>query len=464
MPFDLSIVGQQSEPDIHTYAWKDAVLYALGVGAKQGELDYLYEGRGPKVLPSFAVVPSYKPVIALLGRTGGSYANVVHGAQRVVLRKPLASEGVLSTIARLKGSTICAGSRSLTSRPRRTTRPASGSSTRSGPSSFAVRGASVAARRRASRQHRRPEGPPRRLPDRGSDEQGASAPLPALGRPEPPSMPTPTLPRASGSSRADPPRALHLRAHGAARRARSVRRGRRENHRVRRRVQAPRVAGRHPRDRGVDGRPRQDRPVGERERAFRGSHRQRVGYDCGLSAPGAHYPSPRPRLPERLHGQAFPIDRHRRRQAHRVRRHARGAQVAERDRPRRPRRQSCPRAVEGRPREHRARRHRQRHADERRCDLLRAPRRPQGRAPDHDPRRHREPPLRLRFRSDHPGGVAAPPRRGGRRPRRRHREHDPGAAHPSRRAGRLAVRQVACGRGLALVGADGQLLQHADGG
>jgi acyl dehydratase len=104
MPFDLSIVGKESEPQRHSYGWKDVVLYALGVGAKAGELDYLYEGRGAlKVLPSFAVVPTFKPMFDLLGKTGGSFANVVHGGQRVVLRKPLASEGVLTTVARVKG-------------------------------------------------------------------------------------------------------------------------------------------------------------------------------------------------------------------------------------------------------------------------------------------------------------------------------------------------------------------------
>ena len=104
MPFDLSIVGQQSEPTRHAYTWRDTVLYALGVGAKVEELDYLYEGRGPdgtsaasaqggphqKVLPSFAVVPTFKPMFDLLGRTGGNFANIVHGGQRVVLKKPLA--------------------------------------------------------------------------------------------------------------------------------------------------------------------------------------------------------------------------------------------------------------------------------------------------------------------------------------------------------------------------------------
>jgi acyl dehydratase len=117
MAFDLSIVGKESEPQRHSYAWKDTVLYALGVGAKIDELDYLYEGRAPdvtsaapaqrglrpKVLPSFAVVPTFKPMFDLLAKTGGSYANVVHGGQRVVVHKPLAAEGDLVTIARVKG-------------------------------------------------------------------------------------------------------------------------------------------------------------------------------------------------------------------------------------------------------------------------------------------------------------------------------------------------------------------------
>jgi acyl dehydratase len=103
MPFDMSIVGKPSEPHSHAYTWKDTVLYALGAGAKVSELDYLYEGRGPKVLPSFAVVPTFKPMFELLGRTGGNYATVVHGAQRVTVHKPLAAEGVLSTVATVTG-------------------------------------------------------------------------------------------------------------------------------------------------------------------------------------------------------------------------------------------------------------------------------------------------------------------------------------------------------------------------
>ena len=54
MSLDLSAVGYETEPFSFEYDWKTTVLYALGVGAKRDELDYLYEGRGPKVLPSFA--------------------------------------------------------------------------------------------------------------------------------------------------------------------------------------------------------------------------------------------------------------------------------------------------------------------------------------------------------------------------------------------------------------------------
>jgi acyl dehydratase len=97
MPIDRSLVGQPSAPSSFAYTWKDVVLYALGVGAKTSELDFLYEGRGPKVIPSFAVVSTFTPMIALLGRTGGNLAMVVHGAERVRVLAPLPPSGSLTT-------------------------------------------------------------------------------------------------------------------------------------------------------------------------------------------------------------------------------------------------------------------------------------------------------------------------------------------------------------------------------
>jgi acyl dehydratase len=80
-----------------------AVLYALGVGAKHDELDYLYEQRGPKILPSFAVVPKFQPMLDLLASTGGDLAMLVHAGERVTLHAPLAPSGRLVTTATIRG-------------------------------------------------------------------------------------------------------------------------------------------------------------------------------------------------------------------------------------------------------------------------------------------------------------------------------------------------------------------------
>jgi len=103
MALDLSLVGKESSPSSFTYTWKDAVLYALGVGAKKDELDFLYEGRGPKVIPSFAVVPMFEPMFELVAKTGGDLAMVVHGGQRVRLRAALPPSGTLTTTAKIRG-------------------------------------------------------------------------------------------------------------------------------------------------------------------------------------------------------------------------------------------------------------------------------------------------------------------------------------------------------------------------
>jgi acyl dehydratase len=103
MALDLSFVDKPLEPQLYSYTWKDTVLYALGVGAKKDELDYLYEARGPKVLPSFAVVPMFKPMLDCVVKTGGDLSMVVHGRQSVRLHGELPPEATLSTVARTRG-------------------------------------------------------------------------------------------------------------------------------------------------------------------------------------------------------------------------------------------------------------------------------------------------------------------------------------------------------------------------
>jgi acyl dehydratase len=83
--------------------WKDLALYALGIGAKASELDYLYEARGPKAYPSFAVVPTFGPMLERLTATGADLAMVVHGAQSVRMHAPLPPAGAFETVAKVRG-------------------------------------------------------------------------------------------------------------------------------------------------------------------------------------------------------------------------------------------------------------------------------------------------------------------------------------------------------------------------
>jgi acyl dehydratase len=103
MAIQRDLVGKTSAPITHTYTWKDTVLYALGVGAKAEDLDFLFEMNGPKVLPTFAVVPSFHAMIAVIGQLGANPTMAVHGEQKVVLHRPLPPSGELKTVAEVKG-------------------------------------------------------------------------------------------------------------------------------------------------------------------------------------------------------------------------------------------------------------------------------------------------------------------------------------------------------------------------
>jgi acyl dehydratase len=102
MPFDRSLAGQWTPPVSTETSWRDTALYALGVGAKKEELEWLYEGRGPKVLPSFAVVPKFQPMLDLLARSGGDLSLLVHNAERVTVHAPIAPRGSLVTRAAIR--------------------------------------------------------------------------------------------------------------------------------------------------------------------------------------------------------------------------------------------------------------------------------------------------------------------------------------------------------------------------
>ena len=104
MALDLDLVGKRMDARTHAYTWKDCVLYALGVGARTDkELDFLFEAAGPKVLPTFAVVPSFTAMLDVAGRLGANMAMVVHGEQTIRLHRAIPASGTFTTVAEVKG-------------------------------------------------------------------------------------------------------------------------------------------------------------------------------------------------------------------------------------------------------------------------------------------------------------------------------------------------------------------------
>ncbi|MFO0694046.1 MAG: MaoC/PaaZ C-terminal domain-containing protein [Polyangiales bacterium] len=104
MALDPASVGKTTEPVVHRYSWKDVALYALGVGAKRDrELPFLYEKHGPRVLPTYAVIPPYPCLEKLFHMVGGDYKGVVHAKQTIRLHKPFAPEGTLTSVGKVAG-------------------------------------------------------------------------------------------------------------------------------------------------------------------------------------------------------------------------------------------------------------------------------------------------------------------------------------------------------------------------
>jgi len=103
MPIDPSAVGQTGGPVRRTWDSKDALLYAVGVGAGTEELAFTTENTKDtpqQVLPTFAVI---------VGMGGspfdkvGSFnpAMLVHGEQRIELFGPLPVNGDVETTGRV---------------------------------------------------------------------------------------------------------------------------------------------------------------------------------------------------------------------------------------------------------------------------------------------------------------------------------------------------------------------------
>jgi len=104
MGLNAEATGTRTDPIEHVYRWQDVALYALGIGAKADEdLDFLYEKRGPLVHPTYAVVPAYEGCRQLFDAVDGDLSGVVHGSQKIILHRPFAPSGTLTTVGEVAG-------------------------------------------------------------------------------------------------------------------------------------------------------------------------------------------------------------------------------------------------------------------------------------------------------------------------------------------------------------------------
>ncbi len=100
MALNLDAVGEKLGPLTKSYTWKDAVLYALGVGAGSDDLHYCYE-KGLKVIPSFSIATIFD-ILAQIGlKANVNLAGVLHGEQELIFHNPIPIEGEMTTEGRI---------------------------------------------------------------------------------------------------------------------------------------------------------------------------------------------------------------------------------------------------------------------------------------------------------------------------------------------------------------------------
>lgn len=85
MALNLDVVGRSFEPVHHGWDSKDAILYAIGVGAGVDELEFTTEnsiGLSQKVLPTYAVVGAGPSFMSLLDEIGNfDLSQLLHAEQ-----------------------------------------------------------------------------------------------------------------------------------------------------------------------------------------------------------------------------------------------------------------------------------------------------------------------------------------------------------------------------------------------
>ncbi len=106
MPINPDAVGTRTDPSTASWTSKDALLYAVGIGAGTDELAYTTEntsGVPQQVFPTYPVVISTGSGSGLSVAGTWNPAMLVHGQQSVTLHQPLPVEGTVSVVSEITG-------------------------------------------------------------------------------------------------------------------------------------------------------------------------------------------------------------------------------------------------------------------------------------------------------------------------------------------------------------------------
>ena len=96
MALNMDAVGKKLGLMKKDYTWKDVVLYALGVGAGAGELDYTYE-KNLKVIPTFSIAAVFDFLSQIAAASNMNLAGILHGEQELIFHRPIPTSGTLTT-------------------------------------------------------------------------------------------------------------------------------------------------------------------------------------------------------------------------------------------------------------------------------------------------------------------------------------------------------------------------------
>lgn len=89
-PISNDLIGMKFDPVPVQWNDNDTMLYAVAVGCTPDEdLDFVYEGKGPKVIPTYGVIPGMTSLMGLGTNVDINLLMILHGEQSIELLRPI---------------------------------------------------------------------------------------------------------------------------------------------------------------------------------------------------------------------------------------------------------------------------------------------------------------------------------------------------------------------------------------